>query len=154
MLNIRILEKKQLAKLKLPQTSDDPNFNRPRHVTEEALQRMNCMFSIGSWATYSLHSALIYDYMGIPALHELSSFWNHHPTRVRVKVRLPPQQQLAQNGSSTQHLLWRACIIDAPGLLGEQSRVGLVEQWGLMLQSRSSRPPGTRSSPTHCIDPQ
>lgn len=46
MLNIKILEEKQLATLKLPQTSDDPNFNRPRHVTEDALQRMNSVFSI------------------------------------------------------------------------------------------------------------
>lgn len=48
MLNIRIFEKKHLAKLKLPQTSDDPNFNRPRRVTEEALQRTNYMFSTQS----------------------------------------------------------------------------------------------------------
>lgn len=90
--------------------------------------------------------------MGIPTLHELYSFPEPPPYMVESEGQTStPSNGWHRVALPPQHLVWPACIIDVPGPLCEQSHVGLVEQWGLMLQSGSDRPPGTRWSPTQCV---
>lgn len=145
-LNIKILEKEQLAKLKLPQTSDDPNFNRPRRVTEEAPWRTNSFQFETEQFTHCIQPTfrsawgylLFMSYLPSPftSLHGQKWRSDFHPGSGWHRVALALQRQVHLTSS-----------IDASEPLWEQSHLSSVGEWVLM----HSGPPGTSWSPAYSI---